>query len=186
MDINTKFHIPISNEGRKVKIKTDLPIIFLAGPIRNAPKWQENAIEFFLKKDKSVFVASPTRTIKESLNIYLEKDRKEYEIFERQRAWEQYYLDGASKNGCIIFWLPEESSKKEYPDKVYAHITMLELGEWIIRKKLNPNINIVIGTDRQFPEWSTIEYEIKTEVPDLEIKYSLEDTIESALSLCKL
>jgi hypothetical protein len=182
MERNTKIHLPISDKGRKVKIETNLPVLFLAGPIRNAPKWQEEAIELLLEKNESIFVASPTRTIKPSLMSYVETDKPEYEVFERQRAWEQYYLSSASQKGCIIFWLPKEVQPKEVEEKVYAHITMLELGEWIARKKNNQNIKIVIGTDGQFPEWSTIEYEIKIELPDLQIKTSLKETIDTALS----
>lgn len=180
--IKTRVHLPISDLGRKVKIYSDLPTIFLAGPIRNAPKWQESAIQYMVDRNTEAFIASPTRSIKDSLLEFVEKDRDDYQTFTRQRAWEQHYLYEAAENGCIVFFLPKEGSR-EYEDKVYAHITMMELGQWIVRKKYNPDIKLVIGTDGEFPEWSTIEFELKTEIPDVPICYNLEDTINTALEL---
>ncbi len=160
--VKTKIHLPISNENRKVKIIPNQPVVFLAGPIRNAPPWRDEVIETLLEKNLNIFIASPSRTISDKLRPHVEIDNKEYEVFERQRAWEQYYLDAASKNGCILFYLPKESETKEVPDKIYAHITMLELGEWLVRHEIDKNINLIIATDWNFSEWSTIEYEIKT------------------------
>lgn len=180
---NTLFHIALSSDGRKVNIPTNKPVLFLAGPIRNAPKWQEQAIEILLRKNPDIFVAAPLRTVSDHLKSFIEIDQESYETFERQRAWEQHYLYSAARNGCIVFWLPKEDSLKEYADKVYAHITMLELGEWIERVKQDPNIHLVVGTDGQFPEWRTIEFEIKAEIPKTIIYHSLEETIDAALNL---
>jgi len=171
---------------KNVKIEASRPVIFLAGPIRNAPKWQEEAINIFLEKNEAVFVASPTRELGSDLMLFTEVDKpSEYELFERQRAWEQYYLYTAAEKGCIIFYLPKEAEEKEFPDKLYAHITMMELGEWIARCKMDKEINLVIGTDGNFPEWSTIEYELRTELPIVPICNSLKETIETAIRLCR-
>ena len=188
MSNKTKIHLPVSyykNEVRKnVKIEPNIPVIFLAGPIRNAPKWQEEAIIIFVRENRELFIASPRREISPGLIEFTEKDDPtNYKTFERQRAWEQYYLYSASEKGCIIFYLPKEAEKED-PNKVYGHITMMELGEWIARCKTNPEINLVIGTDGSFPEWSTIEYEIKTEIPGIPICNSLEETIETAIKVC--
>ena len=187
---NTIIHLPHSYYGKElrknVKIETNRPVIFLAGPIRNAPKWQEEAIKIFLEKNEAVFVASPTRELGQGLMLFTEADKpNEYETFERQRAWEQYYLYAAAKKGSIIFWLPQEAENRDHPDKVYAHITMLELGEWIARRQINKEINLVIGTDGNFPEWSTIKYEIETELQNVSIYNSLEETIDAAINLCR-
>lgn len=183
---NTMIHTPKTGDLKNVNIPTTRPVIFLAGPIRNAPKWQEKAIEILLEKNEAVFVASPTREISKHLTIFTEPARsEEYKAFERQRAWEQFYLNQAAEKGCILFWLPKESDVKEFEGKVYAHITMMELGEWIARKKMNPKINLVIGTDGDFPEWSTIEFELKTELPDLTICTSLDQSIDKALEYCR-
>jgi len=187
---NTNVHLPRScygNDFRKnVKIETNRPVMFLAGPIRNAPKWQEEAVKIFLEKNETVFVASPTRELGQDLMLFVEVDKPtEYELFERQRAWEQYYLNAAAQKGCIIFHLCRESDVKEFPDKIYAHITMMELGEWIARCKVDKEINLVISTDGNFPEWSTIEYELKTELPFVPIRYSLEEAIDTAIKFCR-
>lgn len=183
MRSNTKVHLALSNKGRKTKIETDLPVIFLAGPIRNAPKWQEEAIKLLLVQNQEVFVAAPLRSVHPHLAPYVELDKNEYEVFPRQRAWEQYYLNSAAQKGCIIFNLCKEAPVKEFPDKIYAHITMMELGEWIARCKYDKEINLIICTDGEFPEWSTIEFEIKTELPMTPIVYSLEKAVEVALRL---
>ena len=185
-----KIHLPRSYYGhemrKNVTIFPFLPVIFLAGPIRNAPKWQEEAIRIFLEKNEAVFVACPTRELSPDLMQFVEQDNPfNYQTFVRQRAWEQFYLNSASQKGCIIFWLPKEAAEKESPDKVYAHITMMELGEWIARCKTDKEINLVVGTDGNFPEWSTIEYEIKTELPMVPICNSLEKTIETAIKFCR-
>ncbi len=190
--MKTKIHLPRSSDGEKigtrpVKIETDLPVIFLAGPILNAPKWHEEAIRLLLRKNKAIFIASPTRELSSDLTELVEKDdQSKYEIFPRQRAWEQYYLYAASKKGCILFWLPGEAEEKEVPDKIYAHMTMLELGGWIARCKMDQSINLVIGTDGNFPEWSTVEYEIRTELQDIRkitIWSSLSASVQEAVDL---
>ncbi|MBP7831660.1 MAG: hypothetical protein KA028_01430 [Candidatus Pacebacteria bacterium] len=187
---NLTIHTPTSKYGtsvrKNVKIETTKPVLFLAGPIRNAPKWQEEAIDILFQKNETVFVASPTRTLGKTLDGFTEVDKpQEYETFIRQRAWEQYYMYAAAKKGTIIFFLPKEAEVKEFPDKVYAHITMMELGLWIARCKMDKEINLVIGTDGNFPEWSTIEFEIKTEIPHVQIYDSLEKTIDAAIELCR-
>lgn len=128
MDRNTIVHLPIFGGRKNIRRETDLPIFFLGGPIRNAPSWQVEAIRFLLVKNKKIFIASPTRKIDPDLISSLEIDLSECETFGRQRAWEQYYLYGAAKKGCVIFWLAAEAEEKEFSDKVYAHITMMELG----------------------------------------------------------
>lgn len=180
MERKTKVHLPISNKGRKIKIFPTQPVIFLAGPIRNAEHWHNTAIQYLLDKNVDAFVASPRRTADESLRPYIEIDDASYEVFPRQRAWEQYYLNQAADNGCILFYLPKETSEKDAPEKVYAHITMMELGEWIARHKVNPKINLIVASDGDFPEWSTIRFELETEGVH-SIYSSLEDGLNAAI-----
>lgn len=167
-----------------MKIETDVPVLFLAGPIRNAPKWHEDAVAILLEINREIFIAAPVRHLRWDLIQLAEKDTGLYQQFERQRAWEQYYLYAAAQKGCIVFWLPKESECKDDIHKVYAHITMMELGQWIARCKTNRGINLVIGTDGHFPEWSTIEFEIKTEIPHVRIFSTLKETLDAALLLC--
>src|ERR1700733_4849871 len=47
--------------------QTGSPIIFLAGPIKGAPRWQDEAMDIILSKRGDVTIASPRRELKESL-----------------------------------------------------------------------------------------------------------------------
>ncbi len=182
--MKTRIHLPITYQGRKVKIIPTQPVIFLAGPIRNAPHWHDEAIKFLLNENADVFIASPRRTIHADLIKFVELDNNSYEIFERQRTWERYYLDAASENGCIVFYLPKESEIKDDPNKVYAHITMMELGEWIARYKHDREIGLIVATDGNFPEWSTVKYELEQDgIPYVD---SLEKGLKYALSHIEL
>jgi hypothetical protein len=184
---NTRVHIPslIDKEERRrnLHIPTDLPIVFSAGPIRNAPKWQNDAIRIADQCNRKVFFVSPAWSVDPDQMDLVEPDREEYKTFVRQRQFEQHYMYNAAERGCVFFWLCQESPNKEFPEKVYAHITMLELGKWIERKKLLPNTHLVIGTDGKFPELSTIEYELSVELPTLPIYRSLEETVQAALAI---
>lgn len=178
-------HMPVSPDGdlgkrRFVNIPTSLPILFLAGPIRNAPQWHSDSIRIANDLDWSGFIASPARNLEADLLDLIEPDNGEYNVFPKQRAWEQHYMYQAAERGCIMFWLCKELSIKQFPDKVYAHITMLELGKWIERRKLLHQTRLAIGTDGEFPELSTIEFEIKTELPGFVIQRSLRETVEAA------
>lgn len=144
-----------------LKIVSEQPTIFLAGPIRNAPEWRDDAIAQMVTKNADVFIASPAWNLRQNLQSHLVAGSSTG-AFPRQRAWEQYYLNAAAQNGGILFYLPGEDSTKKHPGKIYAHITMMELGEWIARYEQNPKINLVIATDGNFPEWSTIEFELKS------------------------
>lgn len=181
-----RVHMPVSPDGDRskrkcLKIPTNLPILFLAGPIRNAPQWHTDAVRIALKRGWEGFITSPAHQIETDLLDVVESDKLEYDVFPRQRAWEQHYMYNAARNGCIMFWLCKEAAIRQFPNKVYAHITMLELGKWIERKKLLPETRLVIGTDGEFPELSTIEFEIGTELPEFVIHRSLEETVDAAL-----
>lgn len=187
---NTRIHLAaihslpgIGPEGRKVKIPTYLPIVFSAGPIGNAPPWHDEALRIALARNEKVFFVSPVRSVAEDLVQYVEKDAQGYGTFHRQRALEQYYMYLAALSGCIFFWLCKEQLPKKNPDKVYGHMSTFELGKWIERKKLHPATRLVIGTDGDFPEWSTLEFEIKTELPGLPIYGTLAQTVHAALDI---
>lgn len=155
------------------------PLIYLAGPVRCAPKWQDEAIEVLVEAPHKVVIATPTTEVKESLKRYLMPGDKTH--FERQRAWERHYLDIASRNGAIMFWLPGA----EHHDcaKVYGVMTRLELGQWLTRHMHDKSVRLCIGTDGRFPEFDTIKYDISQDAPELEIKRSLKETCLEALRL---
>lgn len=168
--MTTQLHIAV-RDGRKAVIPTERPVIFTAGPIRNGPIWQNQAMRDIIEAASDyphdIFVASPLRDgedgFADDLVPYLAPFAGS-ENFPRQRAWERYYLNQAAEDGCVLFWLAAPLPREEWswPEKSYAQITMLELGYWLREAEENPLLNLVIGADPGFPELSTVSYEIKT------------------------
>lgn len=167
------------------KIHTDIitkPLIFLAGPIRGAPKWQDEAAKIILNKEPLATIASPTRRINENLQKYLAEGTENY--FERQRAWERHYLDLASKRGTIMFWLPGEAEHK--CEKAYGAMTRIELGQWMTNYRHDNSIRFCVGSDGKFSELGTILYDLKLDAPDKKVFGTLEETCEEAIQLALL
>jgi hypothetical protein len=157
----------------------DAPLIFLAGPIRNAPNWQDKAIKILFSQEPNLIIASPRRGIRNKISEYIIAGNENY--FPRQRAWERHYLDLASRTGAILFWLPRRKSL--FSRKVYGAMTRVELGEWMTNYKHDNSVRFCIGTDGKFPEMNTIEYDLSVNVPYKIISRSLEETCEDALRL---
>ncbi len=153
------------------------PVIFLLGPIRSAPLWQDDAIRFLLHED--VLIASPRRSVDDSLKQYVASGDKSY--FPRQRAWEWHYQEIASQNGALLFWLPKEAVHN--CKKSYGLMTSNEFGHWTAMQQMYGNIPLVFGTDGGFNEWSTFEYDLKKKIPEVDVKRSLEETCREAAML---
>jgi len=157
----------------------DAQLIFLAGPIRSAPNWQDEAIEFLFSQGKNLIIASPRRGIRNKISEYIIEGDENY--FPRQRAWERHYLELASKKGAILFWLPGE--EKHDCQKVYGAMTRIELGQWMTNYRNNNSVKFCVGTDGKFPEMEIIEYDLSLDAPDKKIFNSLEETCTEALKL---
>jgi hypothetical protein len=154
------------------------PSIFLAGPSRSAPLWQDESIDYIAAKGKNIILINPSRNSKTTLR--LPGDEK---YFPRQRAWERHYLEKSSKRGCIMFWLPGEASHA--CNKVYGAMTRIELGQWMTRHHVDRDVRLVIGTDGNFPEMHTIEYDLKQDAPDVPIHKTLAETCDAAVRTCE-
>jgi hypothetical protein len=159
--------------------KIEKPLIFLAGPIRSAPNWQDEAIKILSAQASDLIIASPRREIRNEIAKYILTGNENY--FPRQRAWERHYLKIASKTGAILFWLPGE--EKHDCQKVYGAMTRKELGDWSTRYIFDSSIRICIGSDKNFPEWDTLEYDLSQDVPEINIQKTLEETCTEALRL---
>ena len=157
----------------------DAPLIFLAGPIRSAPNWQDKAIKILFSQESNLIIASPRRGIRNGISEDIISGNENY--FPRQRAWERYYLDLASRTGAILFWLPEE--EKHNCNKVYGAMTRIELGQWMTNYRYDNSVHFCVGTDGKFPEMDTIEYDLSLDAPDKKIFNSLEETCAEALRL---
>lgn len=156
-------------------------LIFLAGPIRSAPRWQDEAIEILLAHDHDLIIASPRRDVQGHIKPYLLQGDTTY--FHRQRAWERHYLDIAGKEGrdAILFWLPGEAHHT--CNKVYGAMTRIELGQWMTYYKHDPTVRFCVGSDSTFPELDTIKYDLSLDAPKKTIFKSLEATCHEALRL---
>ena len=134
-------------------------VFFLAGPIKGAGDWQNEAIDILQKYADTldgrdnVYVVCPSMYQPNhksySLRVmgiieenYTEKQRK---ITYSRTDWERYHLEIASRLGCIIFWLGKEDEKnpRKREDGPYARDTYGELGEWRARMYMSGNIIIL-------------------------------------------
>ena len=157
----------------------DTPLIFLAGPIMSAPNWQDKAIEILFSLEDNLLIASPRRGIGENISKYVVGGYENF--FSRQREWERHYLDIASKNGAILFWLPGEAEHN--CEKSYGAMTRLELGQWMTRYSYDKNVHFCVGSDGNFSELETIKYDLSLDAPDKKIIGTLEETCKEALRL---
>jgi len=148
-------------------------VFFLAGPIRGAGNWRNDAIR--LLSNSKVNIVSPDNEVnKTSGNVITQSNCSRLD-FERK------YLLEASVNGCIIFWLPAESKTNPRKDGQYARDTRFELGEWITRHRLQ-NANVIIGMENEFPGASVIRKNVAAIAPDLHIYNKLEDMIANLIN----
>lgn len=120
-------------------------IVFFAGPIQGAPEWQEDFIKILekefkdVKLKKNIVIASPKR---------IEKFNKDEFSYDEQVNWESYYLDKASKQGIIVFWLPVE--KEKVKGRSYAQTSRFEIGEWFAKGQNIKNFKIIVGYEKEF------------------------------------
>ena len=161
------------------------PLIFLAGPIRGAPNWQDDAACFILSKNPDILVASPRRGFRDRIAGYIIEGEQNY--FPRQRAWERHYLDLASKKekkGAIMFWLPEEVEHS--CGKAYGAMTRVEIGQCMTRYAYDKSVRFCVGSDGRFSELDTIAYDLSIDAPDKDIKKTLEEACNEALRISGL
>ncbi|MEK6827614.1 MAG: hypothetical protein AABX99_03980 [Nanoarchaeota archaeon] len=157
----------------------DAPLIFLAGPIRSAPNWQDETIKILLFQKSDLIIASPRRGVRNEIAEYIIEGNENY--FPRQRAWERHYLKLASKKGAILFWLPGE--EKHDCQKVYGAMTRIELGQWMTNYRHDNSVKFCVGSDGKFPEMEIIEYDLSLDSPNKKIFKTLEETCVEALRL---
>jgi len=157
----------------------DKSLIFLLGPIRSAPSWQDDAIEFIMSYNKDILIANPRRNVNASLQKYVIRGVQTH--FDRQRAWEWEYQDIAARNGVLMFWFPKEAN--HHCDKSYGLMTSNEFGHRTAVKMFDNTVRLAIGTDTQFNEWDTFAYDLRRKLPSLYVENTLEDTCKEALRL---
>ncbi len=161
----------------------DKRLFFLAGPVRGGGDWQWKMVtELYMCAPDSI-VAIPQR-YEETHPLNQARMDGDETKFERQLAWEQYYLRAASRSGGVVFWLPCESTENPHPGpEPYGMDTRGELGEWRTRKEYEPDVRLFIGGDPLFHGFSQIQRNCWEQLgKDFPFYSSLRDLAQAATS----
>ncbi len=150
-------------------VKTDKPVIFLAGPIQGAPDWQSNASKLIHDIDPNLIVASPRKDYPEGTFVY-----------EQQVDWETHFLRTAGRTGVVAFWLAAQV--EETPGRAYAQTTRFELAEWKMRHEYE-GVKLTIGIEEGFGNARYIRRRFSQDVSDVKIADSLEEMAKNAVDL---
>ena len=135
-------------------------LLFLAGPIQGASDWQSDAVAIIHGKMPEVKIANPRSGMwKGDLS-----EKQKAHLYTQQANWEHKYLDRAMREGCILFWLAEETehiSRRAFAQTTRVEIALL-LG-WLTRSSNIPSQTpfgagkiagekpFVVGMDSKFP-----------------------------------
>ncbi|MDP3770107.1 MAG: nucleoside 2-deoxyribosyltransferase domain-containing protein [bacterium] len=140
------------------------PLVFLAGPIKGAADWQQEAITYIQPLNPHLLIANPRRP----LNI--DGDFTE-EMYREQVDWETHHLRHAGKWGVVLFWLAREST--HFCNRAYAQTTRFELGEWKERH-CRDNVKLVVGIEKGFTNEDYIRRRLSQDCPRIHVFDSLE------------
>jgi len=111
---------------------SDKKVVFLAGPIKGAPDWQNQALKDLA--DLDIYVANPRCDNAVNFNLDLQVD------------WESKFLALAD---VIMFWIPKKDI--DIAGRDYAQTTRFELSEWAAKTHYNREYKkIVVGIDDAF------------------------------------
>ena len=149
--------------------ETDMPIIFLAGPIQGTSDWQTHAIEIIHSLGPDAQIASPRRPI-------FDRD-EDYSV---QINWETHHLRNAASNGVIMFWLAKETEHN--PERAYAQTSRAELFEWKVRHERD-KVKLVVGIEDGFSGARYIRHRFSQDCPDVPILDSLEETCRTIFEI---
>lgn len=150
-------------------VKTDGPLIFLAGPIQGAPDWQTEAASIIHDINSSIIVASPRGDYSESAFIY-----------EKQVDWETHFLRVAGRVGAIAFWLASQA--EDTPGRAYAQTSRFELAEWKMRHEYE-GAKLTIGIEEGFGNTRYIKRRFYQDCPDVMIADNLPEMCRNAIEL---
>lgn len=152
----------------------DAPLIFLAGPIQGAYRWQDTAIGLIKAQAPELYIASPRRDA--------EKGDFGQDKYNEQVDWETRHLRTAGENGVIMFWLAKESEHS--CKRAYAQTTRFELAEWKMRHERD-GAKLVVGIEEGFTSAKYIRRRFFQDCPAVTLHSSLEETCEEAVRLAR-
>ena len=177
------------------KFDPEMPLFFLAGPVRGGGDWQSVAHGLLTEAvgDKCCSVIPVRYRTEEKYQghpLLAEALIGDEDYFRNQTMMERYYLKlaghpGRVKNGCIIFWLGVESEVDPHPGpEPYAMDTRGELGRWSVIKGFQPGVRMVVGADPRFYGLRTIHRNIEADlgVP-FTIQSRLQQTVNAAVAV---
>lgn len=162
-----------------VNVPHDLPLFFLAGPVRGGGDWQYRCCLELAKILPDFVAVLPTRYAD---NHPLMESRLGWNEghFDRQLTWERHYLEEAARSGCILFWLPEEDKEHPHPGpEPYGMDTRGELGEWRGQMMYDGTIRLVIGAEVGFHGLSQIQRNFEQA---LKRKFTIHETLEATVA----
>lgn len=151
-------------------VEMDGPVIFIAGPIQGAPNWHTEAASMIHSQDSSIVVASPRRDYPKGTFVY-----------EKQVDWETHYLRRAAQLGVIAFWLAAQAY--DTPGRAYAQTSRVEIGEWMARCALDPQIKLTVGIEEGFGNARYISRRFGQECPQVRIVDDLGEMCKNAVDL---
>jgi hypothetical protein len=172
------------------RLLQDGPVFFLAGPILGGDNWQATAYDILSEHaPKNSIVVTPNSLPDFERFYFHNPPVEEKSHFLDQIEWEWYYMTMAEEEGCLIFWLPEESRvsprRDGYP---YAMVTRDEIGTRRMKFSRNRNLNLVMGGEPGFPGLSVIKRynDLLLSPGVLPIHTTLEKTIMAAIQLANV
>jgi hypothetical protein len=166
-------------------------LFFLAGPVRGGDDWQKKFYELLKTKLDQFYVAIPYYHVPgmQKFDLLDHAEEGSGDDFPRQLDWERFYLEKAATQGCVVFWLPEESKHDPRPKEegAYATDTRGEMGRWSVHKKYHPEYKLVVGGEATFPGLSQIQRNLNADVGcDFPIYNTLEETVDAAIAAAKM
>ncbi len=151
------------------------PLVFLAGPILGGGNWQLAMCRLLDEAVPDLLIAVPLR-LPELAPLADHCLGGAEGKFDRQLAWERYYLREAAARGCVLFWLAEQVAPRE-DGSPYARDTLGELGEWRGHLHYRKDYRVVIGGDPSFPGLDMIRRNYEDLVPGFTICPTMYDAV---------
>lgn len=109
---------------------SDLPLVFLAGPVQGAQDWQSDMATKLLRSGFQMNIASPRRTDMDDPKVRAAFDRQAQHA---QIDWELRHIHQAIKFGVLVINFAAQDLSLEYPTgRAYAQTTRFEAGAAIL------------------------------------------------------
>ncbi len=159
------------------------PLFFFGGPIQGADDWQMTCYKIFSAKcEKFTAIIPYNYPLHHPMRKTALSGKEDF--FTRQTIWERFYLSAASQQGCILFWLPEESKTRPRSDgSPYARDSYGEVAEWRGQMIHQKSIRCVVGAEKNFPGLSQISCNFSEALgTGFRIYSTLEETVDAALA----